>query len=100
MRGADRESRMAAIDHVEIHELLERLAQRLGRVIAGKIGAERNMRAEKGAGVGLEKAGNPAGERRPCGERVGDVQHRFFARYFSWGFRPRTGSLGGKRVGR
>ena len=65
MRGADGEPLLAAIDAIEIDQLLERLAQRLGRVIAGIVGAEIHMGAEEGAGVRLEEPGNALGQRHP-----------------------------------
>ena len=65
MRGADGEPRVAAIDEREVDELFQRPAQRLGRVVAGVIGAERHMGAEKGAHVGLEETGDAGRQRRP-----------------------------------
>src|SRR5512144_1282597 len=73
MRGADGEARMAGIDAGEVDELLKRLAQRLGRVVAGVVRAKGHMGAEKGAWIGLEEAGDAGRERRPGGERVGDA---------------------------
>ena len=54
-----------AIDEREVDELFQRPAQRLGRVVAGVIGAERHMGAEKGAHVGLEETGDAGRQRRP-----------------------------------
>ena len=65
MRGPHREPRVASIDEGEIGELLERLAQRLGRVVAGMVGAERHMRTKEGAGVGFKEPGDAAGQRHP-----------------------------------
>ena len=49
----------------EVDELFQRLPQRLGRVVAGVVGAEWHMGAEKGAQVRLEEAGDAGRERRP-----------------------------------
>ena len=65
MRGAHREPRVASIDEIEIDQLLERLAQGLGRVVAGMVGAERHMRAEEGAGMRFEEPGDAIGQRHP-----------------------------------
>ena len=73
MGRAHRQPRLLAIDQREIDELLERLAQRLGRVVAGMVGAERDMRAEEGLRVDLEETGNAGRQRSPRGERVGDA---------------------------
>ena len=54
-----------SINEGEIDELLQRLAQGLGRVIAGMVGAERHMRAKEGAGVWFEEPGDAAGQRHP-----------------------------------
>ena len=51
MRSTNGEARVAGIDEGEIDELFQRLAQRLGRIVAGVVGAERHMGAEKGARV-------------------------------------------------
>ena len=65
MRGAHSEPRVAAIDEIEIDQLLERLAQRLGRIVSGMIGAERYMRSKEGAGVRFKKTGDSTGDRHP-----------------------------------
>ena len=41
MRGADREPRPAAIDQGKIDQLVERLFERCGRIVAGTFGAQR-----------------------------------------------------------
>ena len=55
----------ALIDEGEIDELIERLAQRLGRVVAGMVGPEIHMSAEESAGVRLKESGDAAGQRHP-----------------------------------
>ena len=65
MRSTDGEARVPGIDQGEIDELFQRLAQRLGRVVAGVVGAERHMGAEKGAQIRLEEAWDAGRERRP-----------------------------------
>ena len=66
MRGAHGQPRMAAIDEREIDQLLQRLAQRLGRVVAGMVGAERHMGAEESARMLVsKKPGMPLGQRHP-----------------------------------
>ena len=61
MRGAHRQPRMTAIDEIEIDQFLERLSQRLGRVIAGVVGAEMHVGAEEGARMRLEEPGDALG---------------------------------------
>ena len=61
------------IDQREVDELLQRLAQRLGRVVAGMVGAERDLRAEEGLWIDLEEPGNAGRQRPPRRERIGDA---------------------------
>ena len=47
VRGADRQAGPAAVDEREVDELGERLFQRLGRVVAGAVGAQHDMRCPR-----------------------------------------------------
>ena len=64
MRSTDGEARVPGIDQGD-DELFKGLAQWLGRVVAGVVGAERHMGSEKGAQVRLEEAWDAGRARRP-----------------------------------
>src|SRR5262245_8446946 len=74
VRGADGESRRAALDEREVDEIAQGLFQRSGRVETGLVLPERIMRAEEGKRIGLEEARNAAEQRRPVGGRVGQLR--------------------------
>jgi hypothetical protein len=61
MRRAYGQPRMALVDEIEVNELLKRLAQRLGRVIAGVVCAKMHMRTKERACMRLEESGDAAG---------------------------------------
>ncbi len=72
VRGADREPRLAVVDQREVDQFVQRLLQRRGRVEAGAIGAERDVRRGMRTRVRLEESGNAArtasSSRRSCPE--------------------------------
>ena len=68
MGGADSEPRLAAVDQIEIDELLERLLQRRGRVIAGVVRPQRVRVADMRQRIGSEEADDAVGDRRPIGQ--------------------------------
>ena len=65
-RRADGEPGRAMIELIEVDELLERPAQRLDAVIAGGIGAELVVRAEKSHRIGVEEGRYAVASRRAC----------------------------------
>ena len=65
MGGADGQPRPAIVDQVEVDQVAQGVFQRRGRVEAGRIDAERHMRAEERAGIGLEERRDAAEQRLP-----------------------------------
>ncbi len=61
MRRAYSQSRMPLVDEIEVNELFERHAQRLGRVITRAVCAKMHMRTKERARMRLEESGDAAG---------------------------------------
>jgi len=65
MGRADRETRPAAIDEIEIDEFLQCALERCSGVVASLVGAKPIAIAEMCKRIGRKEAANAAGDRRP-----------------------------------
>ena len=76
MSRADRETRRAAIGQIEIDELVQRLLERNGRIIAGVIGTQRIGIAGMRQRIGPEETWNAMGHGRPIGQLLVEAGKR------------------------
>ena len=89
VRGADRQTWLVALAERKVDELQQRALKRCGRVIAGVVGAERDVGAKERKGVRREEAGQTSRNGGPVCESLGDLRRPE---------RPR--SIGGRRAAR
>ena len=54
----------------KVDQLEKRLLERRRRIVAGVVGAQRELRAPEGQRIGLEETGNAGAQRVPVGQRL------------------------------